>query len=744
MGAIGAGIPPGSSGSSPQPEQYAPDWKEIHRQDIIMRNFDLFVEYHRQKPSPRNYTGIKTTSARDTSLDAYKLVGTKNYESYLKMDSHVFSSLVPMVNIYKVGKSGNPVLIEMSSDIGSDAKAINGSGADKLEVVLKDRLSRGVGGGIRSVSIDLKGSNMASAKSMYEVEIQYFFSSMKDMFANRNGYRYIDLFSKSAEPNPDPCSYLKKGKSEPDPHGTRIMLEFGYKEPPSGAVKLSQKQRDLLKENIKVIFLNIYKHKVDFKENGSVIVTANYMGYVERSMSKIDVFSLLAASNPTTGMKFSEIRQLEYGKCVAQAKGKKGKKATSTKARQHKEKKEREKNEKRLKSLRKICYSEIFTKLARDGQIYAMTIKPSEDMDKFYRFKGALANVGGVSSSISNLTKRRERAEKQRSEGGGTAALHWWHRTTDFEWVYLGDVIDQIMSLTKKVDKDINVVLGNINVKYLEAGKKNKTKSNSICLAHFPISAQAWEEWWMHHALQMGERTRYYLSDFLKDILEGLVAGCFDVVTAGKSDQQNSPTLGAVTFSAMPFQTPEELPKGIQSISTLVSKSTQSSRGPSRRKLGKNANLLVYANHPRFTADKTVGKTTDQKKNNKNGIYHLIASDQSGVVKRIKFKHSDAKFGAETRMINQGMNSAEASLWGFYNADVELVGSSAFYPGALVRISSREFTSTQGDKFGLGGYYRVIEVNHKIQDSVFTTELKCQWERVTNIPPPKPKGGNSP
>lgn len=745
------------------PPPKVPEWKELHQQDIIMRNFDAFVEFHRRrlkgdkknniKPDqPETYTGIGALKGYDYKEDPahplFHFLGKPDYQPFLDLPSHVLSSMVPTVRLFKYDedeKTGGKGVteIKMSDNIKSDAEARG----ENLKGMLSDRLSRGVGGGIKSVSVDMKGQNMASARKMYEVEIVYYFSSIGDIFKSRTGtkkfkktksskkqqqtekvveYSYANLISKIASPNPT-TEEEKVNQSS----ATRIMMEFGYANlsTDSGATK---KQLEIVQNSRIVLFLNLYKHKVDFRENGSLIVTANYTGYVEKKMGDIDVFSLLAANNGSTKVKLDEIRELEYEQHkLTKSTAKKGSTSKNKPNNQSKRLKRRiKKNQDKLEKLRTVVYSEVFTELARQGRIYKLSINPSKDMVKAegYRFKsGGYIKPTAIGSSFDDITERRQRALEQQTNGGGRPEEGWFSRTGDLEVVYLGDIIEIFTKLMKKgknndpLDPELRVILGGISVSY-PAFSDSETKTHTISLAHFPIAARAWEEWWMQHVLRKGERSKYFLTDFLKDITEGLVANCFELVSGGDADSKRLPTLASATFSTTSFQSPKALAAGVHTSDFLRKSAgitSASSGNEGKRNLNGNANLFVYSQKPAFSRE-NLGSD--------KSIYKLKASDTRGVVKRIKFTHSDAKFGAESRMINNGMSSLEASLWGFYNAKVEIYGSTAFYPGAMVRITSAEFDQKQADMIGLGGYYRVLSVNHKIQENIFTTELECQWE----------------
>lgn len=763
-----------------------PDWDEVHKQDFIMRNFDWIANriynHFAANSGSSLYTPYKhitslrqapgASSAKDTlgdmTMGIFPFLGTSGFDAYVEMPNKVWSSLVPFAKVSKVtqrGSKSETVEMQMASHLGVE---LNQFGTT-IEQVMRDRTGRGYGGGIQQLDIEMSGSNIASAKRMYDIKIQYFFSSMAEMFETRKDpvsnteYQFSDLISKSAHPyeaTSDRCDRIKNKKGKGTKEGTKLMLEFGYAEldknivPYAGKKGKSDIARTLIKDTAQVVFLNLYKHKVDLKENGTLVVTAEYHGYVEESKNRIDVLSLMAAGQSTKRM--NKIKELEYDLCRyrSETKNKTAGGASGGKETEYEERKreEIEKKEEKLKDLRSKAYSYILDQLYNRNQIFGCKLETNNVEPYTLKFK----KIPKLYHSHEDyLTDLKETAKEDRLRGGGgiDRSGSTWSKISTFggmtgnttegilRWVYLGSILEIIYELAHKIDPDIQLLLGGI-YHYPEKPENKSSALDLYPLAQFPIAMEAFAEWWHHHVLQKGERQRYFLMDFLRDITTGLISGCYEIANFGEKDRDTLPVLPATTFAINSFQTPKPVPRGRRSYigaaisaeavetgystSSLGRKSTRNSSGNiGRKEAKKNANLLLYANQPPFYQGEKRGTSASDAM---RGIWHLRGSNLEGVVRSVKFSHADAKFGTESRMINNGMSSIEASMWGFYNANVELYGCTSFYPGAMVRVSSAEFEPKEADKIGLGGYYRILKVKHKIRQGSFITELECQWE----------------
>ena len=267
-----------------------------HHQCVLSNNLFEMVDLYRERTEggekPKHYT-IMLGDAQEarTYLSSFT-----DAEPLMNLTQAQLSALVPRILLSKQENSKSPFI-----DFHFDEFHRGG-----LFDVTESQRNRGVGAGIKSIDVNMEGDAVATADRQYKVTMKFYFASIRELFIEReseNGkYKYEDLITPFRHPVGkkalDPCvqkaqqamDLWKKGMT------TRYKLEFGYAKP---------HQSNLFKENQLIaierakrsIFLNLYKHEVNFEENGTLSITAEYHGYVEKAISRLDVLRMgLSAS----------------------------------------------------------------------------------------------------------------------------------------------------------------------------------------------------------------------------------------------------------------------------------------------------------------------------------------------------------------------------------------------------------------------------------------------------------------
>ena len=122
-------------------------------------------------------------------------------------------------------------------------------------------------------------------------------------------------------------------------------------------------------------------------------------------------------------------------------------------------------------------------------------------------------------------------------------------------------------------------------------------------------------------------------------------------------------------------------------------------------------------------------RSGDYNKDMKEGIYHLILGRDRGILKRINFSRKEMPY-LESRNIEQGSaGNLDAVLTIPMDADVELFGNNFFQHGQMVYLNA-EFGlgKNLAESMRVGGYYMVTKVNNSLDNSGWTTSLKCIWQ----------------
>ena len=114
-------------------------------------------------------------------------------------------------------------------------------------------------------------------------------------------------------------------------------------------------------------------------------------------------------------------------------------------------------------------------------------------------------------------------------------------------------------------------------------------------------------------------------------------------------------------------------------------------------------------------------------------IFHFYVGEDKGLVKNIKFVKEDnpGLDAANVLKANQG-DSHQAIIRRIYQGDVTLFGNTIFTPGQLIFLEptypGARLRNKTLQRVGLGGYYRIIEVENYIEDNKFETKLKTKWQ----------------
>jgi hypothetical protein len=121
------------------------------------------------------------------------------------------------------------------------------------------------------------------------------------------------------------------------------------------------------------------------------------------------------------------------------------------------------------------------------------------------------------------------------------------------------------------------------------------------------------------------------------------------------------------------------------------------------------------------------------KRDRRNGIHHLYIGADRGLLKEISFSKNDQPFLREARLQQDELNPL-AQLAATYDANLNLVGNTIFWPGQYVYINPLGFGTgighpykrgTPANQLGLGGYHLITEVRSYIEGGKFETSIKA-------------------
>lgn len=261
-----------------------------------------------------NFKHISMIDTRSKSLSETfaLLTGKTETFSFTKLKSHQYSALLPKIRIYRV-----------DSDNGANEYEFIFHKDNKLNMnVLGQNIIRDNSAGIRSISWTLAGTNPVTAEKNIDCSIEFYFSSinafsggdydkMLEFWNNSNSNFATSGFDSSDAGRYTTRNYwallfhpsFRGNNSKYDTTKFRIKAVIGwesidpnFKKELFGGEEFKNLEEELQDSNL-VMYLNLVKHDFSFKEDGSIIIKADYIGSIENGMFnyKYDLFRGLKA-----------------------------------------------------------------------------------------------------------------------------------------------------------------------------------------------------------------------------------------------------------------------------------------------------------------------------------------------------------------------------------------------------------------------------------------------------------------
>ncbi len=675
--------------------------KRINSNEQFLMSADIaaylkhYEETHVKQYPPKFYTSITGDNAQRTRSH---LLGVKGMEKFVNLETAKLSSLVPRVRIFQESRdsAGNTSKVEMLFD---DHQTIDS--------IVSDRGTRGSGAGIKDISIDMTGNNVATAGRMYEVKLKMHFSSVEELFKERSSptgrYKYVELFESLAR-DPGQKDDCKGNKSRV----TNILrLEFGYHEPSYKTLNWTEAEKAVIREARRVLSLNLYKHNLDYNENGSLSLNLEYHGYTERNISKVDVFALGMDEKQRAAM-----RKLNESVCLTKKAKSSPRKKTEAETKGYEDKLKGEIS--KLKDMRTKAYASFLGQVMAFKMTYIAAYAAHNPRNGVMRLsdKVSAARVTTLAPSLftdASIKKEMDPFFEGAVEGLPRATIHFF---------YLGDLLDRIISLAKEEPGfqggKFEFCFGSFMFKDTQNSLKYEVPISAI-----PVGIKTFGEWFKENVQEKGERETYDLTSFLKDIVN-LAKSSF-TRDARLVAPPSTPALRSETFS-----TSKPIEKGvIHNPHSGAIPSGILKNGIQQKNLIEH--YYIYGTNTLAETQRTANRSADTL----DGIYWLVAANENGVTKKVKYSKSDTKYQTEMRLTSGGFDGKYAATWALYKANIDMVGNPIFKPGMTVYVTSNTF-SHDAEALGLSGYFQILKVRNTIQGGKFQTELETIWTSPSN------------
>ena len=140
--------------------------------------------------------------------------------------------------------------------------------------------------------------------------------------------------------------------------------------------------------------------------------------------------------------------------------------------------------------------------------------------------------------------------------------------------------------------------------------------------------------------------------------------------------------------------------------------------------------MFIYVNN--FIPSNLDPKNEAQNIN--NGIYYLHLGKIPSIARGASFTKENIAYLREARAMGQITRTGGMALRDVYRFNCSMYGNNIFKPGMLFFVDPTKDGSANYDQWkdlGIGGFYRIIEVNHAVNaggDPSHVTSVNAIWE----------------
>ena len=733
--------------------------ERITEQNFLLRNLDL-LSAARAKHPVEKVVRMKTT---EPGALLSKLNLRPNVQEFFKIRPHQIGALVPKIRLYKVfldeeGTPGN--IVELRFNDHTTSKSI--------ENITKTKYGRGDGVGIQSFTVETQGTNPAEG-ALVRCTLKIFFQNL-EMLAAPSGNRendYLELILRRTR-------FKKEENSEgaPIPHARvankdyfKLLAVVGWAVPEGSRDEISEPLRKVLEKCNQTIFLSLYEHNMEFNQDGTAVLTAEYQGALEQMLSS-DSYDILSLGEKDPLSKKLRVKQKELDDQKKKGQDiRKDPRASSTDDNLREVGKEIVALKKKINELtanaRAEKYKKLIEALYTSGKVGSVDVTPAQWEEIHRGGRGSLRNTVITGDRLrlndNSDTTRQDLLERSRGLRGDKASagekLSVWANSllykedtsTRISFFYFGDLMDLAAGLlddrrkdNKSTTPDIKILLGPVTFNVVNNDETVTPKQ--VNLANVPICIKSFEFWFNKNVVKR-KRNTWPLRAFIKQAVSELILNALGENSKQDEGIRRSNQVGIQNL-LIPGSGPGSKTHRIdgdtngdfdldsQSSAAIQAYNSFPIKGPGQIGYdGYKHYLLIYGSTEILDRRNPANVEEDFKK----GIYHFNIGADAGLVKSINFTKTDVPSLRESRLTSQ--DEEEGQLRDKYNANLELLGSSPlFTPGqkvyvnpTLAGLGTLTSKNSIARQLGLGGYYDVTKVLSTIDKSGYRTSLECVW-----------------
>jgi len=566
-----------------------------------------------------------------------------------------------------------------------------------------------------------------------------------------------------------------------------IKLVYGYATPNTDLI--DQNLKEIIENSATTLLLNLKKHELDFKQDGTVELKCAYQGFADSMMSRpeSDILFINEERDPYINEKEKDSKSIKDQ--LDQAKAEKDNTlaqadidSIDTKIETLQEElEEAQENEKEKgENDRVFAYQRFLNELYNSGKVLFIELDENQVEQHLSEITGeplpdpglldsateAVSDtVGGAVDYISELFgDDGEKDEAKKSKGPtlpdpqqadvDDLKTDGWNDPADiFEETELGDVQEAVADLVAANSSTKPKDPGDVRINFIYYGdllniafkvlKKNPQASNVVPMIgpiaySDPKSGQqtitnladipiSLNKFieWFNKNVVAQARQEYLLQDFIRDTIKDLIHAA----------------LGENCFPGTGIPSPEpnvsvaDIPLASLAGNSIVQAGARTSAeqistpSPVHYKDANKIDQYVYVYCYTFGMSNLSG---DRAADHKKGIYHLQFGSDRGLVKKITFSRIDDPNLRASRA--KAVKCDLRHLRENYKVNVTMVGNSLFRPGQTIYINPTLGASDPliGKKvtgaLGLGGYYTIVKVSGELSRDGFNTEIEAIFE----------------
>ena len=600
---------------TPEEEARAEAEKKKNTLEPIDYQCVLLENVHRIKrdyPTFKNVTILKDPQGNEGTLMSRIQHGgrTDEIREILNLCPEVYASLLPYLRLSRVDyKKDDPTTIDEEVPL----EIPNFLSPNDVDQITKGQIGRAPGAGIKSFSWSLDGVQPAEVDNNITATLVIYFQSLNDFFKgaetspNRyaaqrpNKATFLDLIinaptsrtvgtSNSTRP-PNVCKPTGTNLKY-DGGGFRIKVCAGWTCPDNLSTMFPHlaNKAELIKKAIDATRVSLYlqqvRHNLEFNQNGSLTLTVTYQAAIS-GMATSEKFNILKTTQQSLPSTDSDKLDELLKKLKEERSGNAGDETDSQLESKNKKIDELlEKINNLQQKDKKLKYQALLDGLYRSNKIRALRVANTdllipdlkylteEERREYFKNRASAstdkAKINSVTGVGSDALKALENPDNESAKEAGEEAekkvdpekAPEIDRTqqTDIHFMYLGDIIDNVLSQIQENNEisDLDYQIFMQKIKFIDLSKAFQLSDSDLTvlskcsnatavaqlgepnlnniyellpISEIPISMDLFQTWFIDRVIKP-ERNKYYLLHFLKDLTSSLVtnalrAGCY-------------------------------------------------------------------------------------------------------------------------------------------------------------------------------------------------------------------------